>query len=134
LLVLTAFPITTAIAAEYGLRNPGMSPTERSGDVRIHLSDQEAAGVNFIINYEIDSYSDGYPAGIAKVKSFNDGWDGPIESVGPLTDLEAEKTLQNTPFLYREQLREVTNITYPDDCSTYYDSGGSQIIHCRHAQ
>jgi len=132
--VVIAFPLTTAVASEYGIRNPGMSPTERTGDVRIHLTDEEVASVNFITERDFITNSDGYLSSYAGQRSLHDGWGGPIKSVGSIRELNRENITENSPFVYRRSMQEIAGVTYPPTCSVFYDSGDAQLIRCRHSE
>ncbi|TKX85365.1 hypothetical protein EXE43_13980 [Halorubrum sp. SS5] len=131
ILLVISFPLLTTVAADQGIRNPGMAQTERENDVQVYLTNEEIAAVDFIIRNGIRARSDAYVASTANLQSLHDGWGGPITSAGQISVLSSGNITASTrPFLFRTYMREYGNLTYPSDCLIFYDSGKAQLVGC----
>jgi hypothetical protein len=140
-LMLLVSPMLAVVAAENGVRNPSVSPTNRVQDVPVDMQSNELAATRFATNRLAKTRMDRYVFSSVVLKSLGErevdgqtnGGDilSRIDNLGATGDM-TRNTLNNcsAATLYRERYRNFPGLTPPQNRSAIYDSGGGRLYVC----
>jgi hypothetical protein len=138
--ILLVSPALAVMAAENGVRNPSVSPTNRVQDVTVDMQSDELAAARFATNRLAQTRMDEYVyssvifnrLGKREVGALSrTGIQSKILSFGVMSDI-TRSTLNNcsSATLYRERYQSFPRLKPPQNNSAIYDSDGGRLYVC----
>lgn len=139
--MLLISPLLGVIAAENGIRNPGVTPTNRVQDVTVDMRSDELVAARFAINRIPKTRVDMYVYTSLIIMSLGQEHFNPLstgndlrsrlESIGGITGLSAGSLVDcSSATLYRERYRNFPGLEPPTRNSAIYNSGGARLYLC----
>ena len=139
--MLLVSPALAVVAAENGVRNPGVSPTNRVQDVTVDMQRDELAAANFATNRRANTRMDAYVHSSMVFKRLGERQvtlqtnemdiQSRIDSFGSISELtRGSLTNCSSTTLYRERYRSFPGLNPPLNSSAIYDSGSARLYNC----